>query len=88
MPSQIAGQSAGGWPVCALLTSPSARGLFAAAIMESGSWISWTRSQAQAVGQEHAADVGCTDPATAAACLRSVPGARDRREDLVTCSPG
>src|SRR4051812_1119799 len=33
----IAGESAGGWSVCAHLASPAVRGLFAAAIMQSGS---------------------------------------------------
>lgn len=71
----IAGQSAGGWAVCALLTSPPARGLFAAAIMESGSCLSRTRSQAQAIGLKFAGIAGCTDPAAAASCLRDTPGA-------------
>jgi carboxylesterase type B len=71
----IAGESAGGWSMRALLTSPPATGLFAGAIMESGSCISRTRSQAQTIGLKFAKAVGCTDPATAAACLRGTPGA-------------
>ena len=38
----IAGESAGGWSVCALMTSPLARGLFRSVIMESGSCASRT----------------------------------------------
>ena len=67
----IAGESAGGWSVCALMTSPLARGLFSGAIMESGSCASRTPAQAQSAGLSFAAQAGCTNPATAAACLRS-----------------
>ena len=69
----IAGESAGGWSVCALMTSPLARGLFSGAIMESGSCASRTPAQAQSAGLAFAAQAGCTNPATAAACLRSTP---------------
>lgn len=69
----IGGESAGGWSVCALLTAPAVRGLFIGAIMESGSCASRTQAQAQAVGQQLATNVGCTDPATALACLRGKP---------------
>jgi para-nitrobenzyl esterase len=80
-------ESAGGWSVCALLASPSARGLFAAAIMESGSCASRTR--AQAVGQQFVTAVGCTDPATVAACLRATPEATllDATAGADTASP-
>src|SRR5438445_766122 len=44
----IDGESAGGWSMCALMTSPPARGLFRAAIMQSGSCITQTRTTAQA----------------------------------------
>jgi len=71
----IAGESAGGWSVCALMTSPLARGLFRGAIMESGSCASRTPVQAQSAGLAFAAQAGCTDPATAAACLRGTPEA-------------
>ena len=71
-PSQvaIAGESAGGWSVCALLASPPARGLFARAIMESGSCDSQSGSTAQTGSLAFARTAGCPDPATAAACLR------------------
>ncbi len=70
-PSQvtIAGESAGGWSVCALLASPAAKGLFARAIMESGSCISQTRAQTENSSLAFANAAGCP-VATAAACLR------------------
>jgi para-nitrobenzyl esterase len=71
----IAGESAGGWSVCALMTSPPARGLFSGVIMESGSCASRTPAQAQAAGLAFAAQAGCPDAATAAACLRGLPEA-------------
>jgi carboxylesterase type B len=71
----IAGESAGGWSACALLASPLARGLFRGAIMESGSCATQTAADAQADGLAFAAKAGCTQAATAAACLRSEPEA-------------
>jgi para-nitrobenzyl esterase len=69
----IDGESAGGWSVCALLTSPPARGLFRGAIMQSGSCASQSPAAAQASGLAFAKLAGCPDPATAAACLRALP---------------
>src|SRR5262249_56025735 len=69
----IAGESAGGWSICALMSSPPARGLFSAAIMESGSCASRTPADAQSAGLAFAAQAGCTVAATAAACLRDTP---------------
>ncbi|HEY9244354.1 MAG TPA: carboxylesterase family protein, partial [Streptosporangiaceae bacterium] len=69
----IDGESAGGWSVCALLTSPLARGLFRGAIMQSGSCATQTRAQAQAASLAFAKQAGCPDAATAAACLRALP---------------
>ncbi len=69
----IAGESAGGWSVCALMTSPLARGLFRGAISESGSCPSQTPAQAQSAGLAFAAQAGCADAATAASCLRNTP---------------
>jgi carboxylesterase type B len=69
----IAGESAGGWSVCALLASPRARRLFRGAIMESGSCPSQSTSSAQAAGLAFAKQAGCADPATAATCLRALP---------------
>jgi carboxylesterase type B len=69
----IAGESAGGWSMCALMASPPARGLFSAAIMESGSCASRTAADAQTAGLAFAAQAGCANAATAAACLRGLP---------------
>ncbi|MEW5813553.1 MAG: carboxylesterase family protein [Actinomycetota bacterium] len=78
----VAGESAGGMSVCDHLVAPGSRGLFAAAIIQSGP------CQAQAalpVAQDrslaYAADRGCTDPAAAAQCLRALPA--DRLRDPV-----
>ncbi len=69
----IAGESAGGWSVCALMTSPLARGLFRSVIMESGSCASRTPAQARSAGLAFAAQAGCASAATAASCLRNTP---------------
>jgi para-nitrobenzyl esterase len=69
----IAGESAGGWSVCALLTSPLARGLFRGAIMESGSCATVPAAAAQSAGLSFAKQAGCAVAATAAACLRARP---------------
>jgi para-nitrobenzyl esterase len=55
--------------------------------MESGSCASRTR--AQAVGQQFVTAVGCTDPATVAACLRATPEATllDATAGADTASP-
>ncbi|MGH3124630.1 MAG: carboxylesterase family protein, partial [Streptosporangiaceae bacterium] len=69
----IDGESAGGWSVCALLTSPPARGLFRGAIMQSGSCASQSPATARAAGLAFAKQAGCPNPATAATCLRALP---------------
>ncbi|GII24013.1 carboxylesterase/lipase family protein [Planosporangium mesophilum] len=66
----IGGESAGGWSVCAHLSAPASRGLFARAMIQSGSCTSQTLADAQTAGTAYARVVGCTDDATAAACLR------------------
>ena len=71
----IDGESAGGWSVCALLTSPPARGLFRGAIMQSGSCASQNPQTAQAASLAFATQAGCPDPATAVACLQGLPEA-------------
>jgi para-nitrobenzyl esterase len=71
----IDGQSAGAISVCAQLASPTARGLFARAIMESGNCLANTLAQAERAGEQFAAALGCTNAATAPACLRSQPTA-------------
>ena len=73
----IFGESAGGWSVCEQLAAPGAQGLFQRAIIESGACTSPDSAISQAAaeqgGQQMAADLGCGDPATAAACLRALP---------------
>jgi para-nitrobenzyl esterase len=67
------GESAGGLSVLAQLASPSARGLFQRAIVESGTYDLAQRSlaSAESSGAAFAARVGCAD--NTAACLRSQP---------------
>ena len=66
----IAGESAGGMAVCSLLASPPAKGLFSAAIMESGSCRGNSEATAEAEALAVAKAAGCPTAATAAACLR------------------
>ena len=72
----VGGESAGGWSVCAHLSAPGSRGLFGAAVIQSGSCPSQTLAQGEATGGSVAQAVGCTDAATALACLRAVPAGR------------
>jgi para-nitrobenzyl esterase len=69
----IAGQSAGGISVLALLVSHRSRGLFQRAIVESGSFALTQRplADAKAAGEAFAAQAGCADQS--ARCLRSLP---------------
>ena len=72
----IFGESAGGASVCSNMTSPTAFGLFDRAIAESGCiFPAHTRRSAQQQGAALASKLGCTNPATAAACLRTKPAA-------------
>jgi para-nitrobenzyl esterase len=69
----IAGESAGGLAVLMHLVSPSSRGLFQRAIVESGSFALTQQSLAagEAFGQTFATSAGCPDQT--AKCLRSLP---------------
>ncbi len=69
----IFGESAGGLSVLAQLVSPAARGLFAKAIIESGSYepLQPSLATAEASGEAFAAKAGCAGQA--AACLRNLP---------------
>lgn len=73
----IFGESAGGVSVCALLSSPLARGLFHRAIAQSGNCLQNLPSlesahlQAERVAQR----LGCNEQLTQLACLRSVSAA-------------
>ena len=69
----VGGESAGAFSVCVHLVAPGSAGLFAGAMLQSGACPSQTLTQAQATGSGIAAAVGCTDPATAVACLRGTP---------------
>lgn len=67
----IGGESAGGWSVCSHLAAPGSRGLFARAIVESGSCVETeTLATARNQGLSIAAALGCADTVSAAACLR------------------
>ena len=70
----VAGESAGGMSVCDHLVAPGSKGLFRAAIIQSAP----CQAQADLPTAErrsidYAAKVGCSDPKTAADCLRGLP---------------
>ena len=69
----IFGESAGGLSVLSQLASPGAHGLFAKAIVESGSYdlTQAPLATAEAAGEAFAASAGCASQT--AACLRSLP---------------
>jgi para-nitrobenzyl esterase len=69
----IFGESAGGQSVLLQLISPTARGLFAKAIAESGGYAQYPvpLASAEAQGQAFAAKAGCASQT--APCLRSLP---------------
>ena len=93
----LAGESAGGGSVCMHLVAPAqSRGLFHKAIVQSAGcpWHLRTVAEASAVGLAVAAAVGCTEPSTALACLRTVPvkrllaaQAEVGKADLLTYAP-
>lgn len=64
----LGGESAGAFSVCAHLTSRGSRGLFARAMMQSGSCYSRTRAQTHANSSDFATAAGCTSAVLA--CLR------------------
>ncbi len=69
----LAGESAGAASVCTQMAAPSSRGLFRAAIMESGPCSTGVPvATATADGDAYSARLGCTGPDTAA-CLRALP---------------
>jgi para-nitrobenzyl esterase len=67
----VFGESAGGLSTLVQLVSPGARGLFARAIVESGTYDLTQAPLAEAAGAAFAAKVGCAS--NTAACLRSLP---------------
>ncbi|MGV0834118.1 carboxylesterase/lipase family protein [Mycolicibacterium thermoresistibile] len=70
----IAGESAGGMAVCDHLVAPGSAGLFRAAIIMSAPCQGQVDvDTAEQVSLRYAAELGCDDPADAAACLRALP---------------
>lgn len=65
----IFGESAGGVAVCALMTSPRARGLFHSAVIQSGGCTAKTLVSAENFGRRLAEAAGCKEDT--AVCLRS-----------------
>ncbi|WP_405655404.1 carboxylesterase/lipase family protein [Streptomyces sp. RK9] len=82
----VAGESAGGRSVCTHLASPTGRGLFRAAVVQSGAYddcAGRTRRQAAGDGAAFARKAGCPDPAAALVCLRRKPA-----KDLLAVQAG
>src|SRR5947208_2904313 len=70
----IFGESAGGASVCANMAPPTALGLFSPSSAERGCFFPTPTSQAaERQGTALAKSLGCTKPATAAACMRTKP---------------
>lgn len=81
----IFGESAGGTSVCSHLAAPGSAGLFQKAILQSAectgqkwspgppTWFPLPRSEREQHGLEVAAKIGCSDPRSAADCLRAEP---------------
>lgn len=71
----IFGQSAGGASVCVHLASPTSRGLFDRAIVQSSPCTNlWpTLSNAESAGVTIAHRLSCDDPTTQVACMRAKP---------------
>ncbi|WP_433663233.1 carboxylesterase/lipase family protein [Nocardia sp. CA-128927] len=69
----IAGESSGSNSVCTHLAAPASAGLFRGAIMQSGACLPWQPKQdAESAADAAATALGCGEPATVAACLRSL----------------
>ena len=66
------GQSAGAVDVCDMIASPLAKGLFSAAIMESGGCTAKSPTDAQSFAQTWAAKAGCGSASDPASCLRAL----------------
>ena len=73
----IAGESAGAMSVCDHLVAPESRGLFRAAIMQSGPCQAQAAlPAAQKISIDYSARIGCADRASAARCLLELPADR------------
>lgn len=70
----IAGLSAGGHSVCALLASPKTTGLFHGAVIQSGGCPSHTVAESVAAGEAFAQAAGCADAPAVVDCLRALDG--------------
>ncbi len=69
--------------VCDHLVAPGSEGLFSAAIIQSGPCAAqYDLPAAEKTSERYAAEAGCGDPATAAACLRALPPERLQRPVL------
>jgi para-nitrobenzyl esterase len=77
----VFGESAGSVNTCVMVASPLARGLFHAALMQSGTCPSLPLADAEAQGEEALALTGCGDAEDALACLRALP-ARELVESI------
>jgi para-nitrobenzyl esterase len=66
------GQSAGAEDVCNMVASPLAKGLFAAALMESGGCTARPLATAEAFAHSWAQKAGCDSAADPAGCLRAL----------------
>jgi para-nitrobenzyl esterase len=76
----IAGESAGGMSVCDHLVAPESKGLFRAAIIQSGPCQAQLAApEAERISVDYARDMGCGDPTTAAVCLRALPDHKLRK---------
>ncbi|MER6082834.1 carboxylesterase family protein [Streptomyces sp. NPDC001833] len=71
----IAGQSAGGSAVCDELASPTAKGLFAHAVIVSGGCSLVSEATARTQGAAFVKTVGCDTASDVPACLRAKPAA-------------
>ena len=69
----VYGESAGGTSTCALFASPRARGLFSAALIESGGCSVAAQATIEGLGQSLVTASGCAGAADVLECLRARP---------------
>ena len=84
----IGGESAGGIDICAQLVSPAATNLFHGAILESMYCPTASHDASIQASVPVATALGCTDPQTAAACLRAKSEAEVFAADQFYVLPG
>ncbi len=70
----VFGQSAGAEDVCDMVASPLTKGLFAAALMESGGCTARPLATAESFAQTWAQKAGCGSASDPAACMRALDG--------------